>query len=131
VAGTRTVEATVLDSVGTSPYIFKIDYVAPGYADSTKYHWHDLKGAVVALRLPDGRMAIVYCKANYWITWTLPDFPPVFCLSPAENSQVNVLLTAHKAKLSWITQDTGNPRPVKETYRVLAVLDAVAPTSTK
>ena len=119
-AGAQAVEATVIDYVAYP----RFDYVAPGYDDSTQGHWHNLTGSTLGLRLPDGRMAIVNCKRSspwmsYWVNWQYMRF----CPSPAVNVQVNVVLAAQKAKLSWIGDDS---KPVKQTYRVLAVLDPPA-----
>jgi hypothetical protein len=134
VADTQTVEATVIDAVApdVSTCFPKCDYVAPGYADSAQGHWHDLTPPVVALRLPDGRIAIAYCKAHHYLLRsyfnTSLDHEIKFCPSPVVNAQINAALTAHKAKLNWIS---GDSKPQHETYQVLAVLDAVAPTSAK
>jgi hypothetical protein len=133
VAGTS-VEATVIDVVApdVSTCFPKCDYVAPGYADSAQGHWHDLGPPVVALRLPDGRMAIAYCKAHHYLFRsyfnTSLEHEIKFCPSPVVNTQINAALTEHSATLSWIGADS---KPMKKTYHLLAVLDAVAPTRTK
>jgi hypothetical protein len=117
-AGTP-VATTVVDE---TVYTTKADYTAPGYGDSKAGHWHNLTGAIVALRLPDGRIAVVNCKPQHYegVEAGTDEPTPQVCPTPPPNTRVTADFIARRwAKLDW-------PEHKEQVYRVLGVLDPPA-----
>jgi hypothetical protein len=88
----------------------------PGYAGS-----YEVQGTTLALKLPDGRTAIVNCVAK--LNWTEWSNPNVYrsCRIPLV-TKVQAEFNGDKAKLRWPVSIDGK-KIQNETYKILGVLE--------
>lgn len=88
----------------------------PGYLGS-----YELNGATLSLKLSDGRVAVVNCEPK--VNWAMEgDGDYRSCRVPPVDA-IQVDFSGDKAKLKWpVAVDNSKLR--KETYRIVAILDA-------
>jgi len=88
----------------------------PGYSGS-----YEVQGTTLALKLPDGRIAIVNCVAKLnWTEWSNPNMYRS-CRIPLV-TKLQAEFNGDKAKLRWPVSIDGK-KIQNETYKILGVLE--------
>jgi len=81
---------------------------------------YEVRGATLALLLPDSRIVVVNCdqKTN-WTSWK----PVLYrsCRIPLRNTTIQALFNGDKAKLIWSVSLDGKKKE-SETYKILGIL---------
>jgi hypothetical protein len=81
-----------------------------------------VQGATFALRLPDGRIAVVNCRSKFAERFAGPAGNHRSCRMPIVDN-IQAAFRGDNARLEWVVSIDGK-KTQSETYKVLGILDA-------
>jgi hypothetical protein len=91
--------------------------VVPNYFVHREFQ---VRGATLALQLPDGRVAVVNCESKFEEHFAGPSGNRRSCRLPLVDD-IQAEFEGDQAKLKWVVSIDGKTM-ASETYRILAVL---------
>jgi hypothetical protein len=92
-----------------------------GFSTPSRQVSFSVRGATFALRLPDGRVAVVNCESKFAERFAGPAGNKRSCRQPLVDD-IQADFREDKAKLEWVVSLDGKKKQ-SETYKIVAVLD--------
>jgi hypothetical protein len=92
-------------------------FVVPNYGVHREFQ---VRGATLALQLPDGRVAVVNCESKFEQHFAGPAGNRRSCHVPLVD-EIQAEFSGSQAKLTWVVSIDGKTTE-SETYKILAVL---------